>query len=207
MLTQTLTDIVAARLCREAEWLEHVWGDPDLDPGFVTDQALAVLRFLDRVGRDRRSAAEQAEFAAALLREFCRRNGRRDTARARQGREQGSRPSFVSLDALREAGWDAPSSHPQADWLSAEAEAEDARTLPRDLARFLESRGWARERAWMFVWAEYHGLEWKEVARLIEERFEARATSAALRKWAERNWAAVRADAADFWWARQSGAL
>ena len=198
MPTPTLTAAVAARLCREAERLESVWENPDLDPGFVTDQVLAVLRFLEKVGRERRSAAEQAEFAAALLHDFCRRNGRRDTARARQGRATGSRPAFVSLDALREAGWDAGGGHPQSTWLREEIEAEDAEALPLALARFLEGCGWPRERAWMFVWAEYHRLEWKEVARLMEDRFETRATPSALRKWAERNWPAVRADAARF---------
>ena len=205
MLTQSLTAAVATRLCREAERLELVWEDPDLDPGFVTDQILAVLRFLEKVGCERRSAAAQAEFATALLHEFCRRNGRRDTARARQGRACGTRPLFLSLDALRETGWDALGAHPQSAWLEAEIQEEDANGLPLALARFLEGRGWARERAWMFLWAEYYGLEWKAVAQLMAERFEVQASSAALRKWAERNWAAVRVDAADFWARRQAG--
>jgi len=196
--THALTITVADRLRLEAERLEHVWASPDLDPGFVSDQVLAVLRFLEKVGRQGRSRDEQAEFAAALLRGFCRRNGRRDTARAIEGRRTGSRLAFVSLDALQDAGWDAPGTHPQADWLRQDFEAEEAHALPRDLARFLEGRGWARERAWMFIWAEYDGLEWKEVARLLNERFEFLATSAALRKWAERNWVTVRADADDF---------
>ena len=196
--THALTIIIADRLRREAERLEHVWNDPDLDPGFVSDQVLAVLRFLEKVGQQGRNRDEQAEFAAALLRGFCRRNGRRDTARAGEGRRAGLRPAFVSLDSLLAEGWDAPGTHPQADWLREEAEAEEARALPRDLTRFLEGRGWARERAWMFVWAEYDGLEWKEVAGLLEARFGVRATPAALRKWAERNWGGVRADAADF---------
>lgn len=191
------------RLCREADVLERVWDHPDVDAGTVTHQMLAVLAALEQA-EPRRSRAAQAEEAVRLLRFFCRRNSRRDIARAADLRARGVRPPVVSLDALVEAGLDVVGAHPQADWLQAEAEAEDAHALPCALARHLEGCGWPRERAWMFVWAEYEGREWKEVAALLEERFGLRTTPAALRKWAERKWAAVRADAGDFWARRQA---
>lgn len=193
------------RLCREADALERVWDHPDVDAGSVTHHMLAVLAALEQAGA-RRSRAAQADEAARLLRFYCRRNSRRDIARAADLRARGVRPIVISLDALTETGWDAPGAHPQADWLRAAAEEEDARTLPCDVARFLEGCGWPRERAWMFVWAEYEGREWKAVASLLEERFGLRATPAAVRKWAERHWAAVRADMGEFWRRRQAGA-
>lgn len=197
--TFEIAPAVAERLVRTAEALEREWAA--LDAGFVSDrlrEAVNVLRTHGRRRKDgsRRTAAEQVEFAEALLRHYCHQTGKRDAVRKR------NRPQFVSLEALSEQGWDAPGAHPQADWLRAEIETEDAATLPCDLARHLEDRGGSRERAWMFVWAAYQGLEWQQVARLLETRFETRSSLPALRKWASNNFPRLRTDAAAFYAAR-----
>lgn len=183
---------VAERLVRTAEDLEREWAT--LDAGFVSDRLREVVSVLRTHGRrrkdgSRRTAAEQVEFAEALLRRYCHQTGKRDAWRKQ------NRPQFVSLESLSEQGWDAPGAHPQADWL----EAEDAATLPCDLARRLAAEGGRpAHRAWMFVWAAYQGQEWQQVAERLEAHFETRASLPALRKWASNNFPEMRADTAAF---------
>lgn len=181
--SRTLNAAIVTRLCHEAERLEHVWDIPDLDAGFVTDQMLGVLRFLDKVGRQGRSQPEQVQFASRLLHEFCRQNGRRDTARAGSGRDRGTRPTFLSLNALCETGWDAPAPNPA---FQAWEEAQDDLDRRRAVLKFLQQHGCSRARACALIWRLFDGLEWEEVAELLDERFELSVRPAALRQWASR---------------------
>ena len=181
--SRLLYDAIIARLCHEADRLEPVWDDPDLEAGFVTDQMLGVLRFLDRVGQEGRNPSEQIQFAVRLLHEFCRRNGRRDTARAGEGRERGYRPTFLSLDALCETGWDAATNNTA---FKAWEDAQDDLDCRQTVVEFLQQHGCSRERACALVWRLFDGLEWEEVADRLYERFEISVRPAALRQWASR---------------------
>ena len=174
---------VADRLYRVAERLEADWLGAGLADDFASRMIVAVLRFLTKTGEyrpdgTRRTSAEQAEFAEALLRRFWTLNARRDASRRTEARERGTEYGLVSWE---DAGEGAAVSHlhdPLRDDLLA---GETGRAV----ARFLEGQGWPRERAWAFVWRE-SGREWDDVAFLLAERFEADATPAGLRKWGER---------------------
>lgn len=186
-LTQTAQPIapaVADRLVRAAEALEREiereWGA--LDAGFVSDrlrEVLAVLRTHGhrRADGSRRTAAEQAEFAEALLRRYCHGTGRTRAARAAR------RPRPLSAEELSEAGWEP--ADPRDDfhaWL----DREDDLDRRRAVLAALHAHGCPRERACALVWRLFDGLEWDEIARRLDERFEVALDPAALRQWAHR---------------------
>ena len=182
--TAPLAPATADRLYRVADALARDWQGAGLGDAFASAMIVAVVRFLERTGPrrpdgTRRSPAEQAEFAEALLRRFWAMNARRDAARRADARERGARPDVLPLDAVGEGAAVARLHDPLRDDLHA---GETGRAV----ARFLEGMGWPRERAWAFVWRE-SGREWDDVAFLLAERFEADLTPAALRKWGERH--------------------
>ena len=182
-LTLHVSTRVADRLYQVADRLADDWREAGLDDTFASRTIVAVLRFLEKVGRRRadgvrRSDEEQADFAEALLRQFWMQNARRDAARVTQRREEGRQPRLVPMELVGEHAAVAELYHPLRDDLQ-------AGETGRFVARFLEGLGWPRERAWAFVWRE-SGKEWDDVAFLMAKQFEADTSTARLRKWGER---------------------
>lgn len=174
---------VADRLYRVAARLEWDGHGSRLADDFASSMIIAVVRFLTKTGADRadgtrRTIAEQADFAEALLRRFWAMNARRNAARRTQAQDRGTAPVCVSWEEVLEETKIFFLHDPRGDDLLA---GETGRAV----ARFLEDLGWPRERAWAFVWRE-SGREWDDVAFLLSERFEADASPARLRKWGER---------------------
>lgn len=171
------------RLYRVTDLLARDWQNAGLRDVFGSSMIVAVARFLEKTGRHRadgtrRSAREQADFAEALLRRFWAVNARRDAERETQARADGRRPEVLALDFVSEGA----AATGLYDTLSDDLLAGET---GRAVARFLETLGWPRERAWAFVWRE-SGREWDDVAFLLAERFEQDATLSCLRKWGER---------------------
>jgi hypothetical protein len=171
------------RLYRVADLLARDWQNAGLCDVFGSSMIAAVVRHLDKIGRRKadgtsRSVREQTDFAEALLRRFWAQNARRDAKRNTQARASGRRPEVLALDFMHEGAvatglYDTLSD----DLLSGET--------GRAVARFLETLGWPRERAWAFIWRE-SGREWDDVAFLLADRFEQDTTLSCLRKWGER---------------------
>ena len=181
--TTAFDSAIADRLYRVADALAYDWRESGLSDGFASAIIVAVVQFLQKTGLrrtdgSRRTPAEQVDFAEALLRRFWDMNARRDAARRSEARERGTRPDVLPLELVGEQAGIAHLHDPLRDDLLA---GETGRTV----ARFLEGRGWSRERAWAFVWRE-SGREWDDVAFLLSERFEVDATPGCLRKWGER---------------------
>ncbi|MDQ2798257.1 MAG: hypothetical protein M3Y13_01265 [Armatimonadota bacterium] len=171
------------RLYRVADLLARDWQNAGLSDVFGSSMIAAVVRFLEKTGTRNedgtsRSAREQADFAEALLRRFWAMNARRDAERNTQAHASGRRPEVLALDFVSEGA----AATGLYDTFSDDLLAGET---GRAVARFLETLGWPRERAWAFVWRE-SGREWDDVAFLLAERFEADATPGSLRKWGER---------------------
>ena len=171
------------RLYRVADLLARDWQNAGLRDVFGSSMIAAVVRFLEKTGRrnedgTRRSVREQEDFAEALLRRFWATNARRDAERNTQAYAGGRRPEVLALDLVSEGAAATGLYGTLSDDLLA---GETGRAV----ARFLETLGWPRERAWAFVWRE-SGREWDDVAHLLSERFEQDTTLSCLRKWGER---------------------
>lgn len=194
-LTLPVSTRVADRLYQVSDRLSGDWREAGLDDTFASRMIVAVLRFLEKAGRRyadgvRRSEAEQADFAEALLRQFWMQNARRDAARVTQRREEGHQPRLVPMELVGEQAAVSDLYHPLRDDLL-------AGETGRSVARFLEGLGWPRERAWAFVWRE-SGKEWDDVAFLLAERFEADATAERLRQWGKRHFEPVKLEVRAF---------
>lgn len=182
-LGKALTAEAVDRLYRVADLLASDWQNAGLRDVFGSSMIAAVVRFLEKTGSrnedgTNRSDREQADFAEALLRRFWVVNARRDAERNTQARASGRRPEVLALDFVSERAAAAGLYDTLSDDLLA---GETGRAV----ARFLETLGWPRERAWAFVWRE-SGREWDDVAFLLAERFEQDTTTSCLRKWGER---------------------
>lgn len=171
------------RLYRVSDLLARDWQNAGLCDVFGSSMIAAVARFLEKTGTrnedgTHRSAREQVDFAEAMLRRFWIANARRDAERNTQAHASGRRLEILALDLVGESAAATSLYGSLSDDLLA---GETGRAV----ARFLETLGWPRERAWAFVWRE-SGREWDDVAHLLAERFEQDTAPSCLRKWGER---------------------
>ncbi len=150
---------VVDRLYETAERLARAWSNVELQDDFGMRMILAALRCLQKKG-----APLEPDVSTRTLRWIWKRNATRDHWRRVNAENEGRRVPMIFLDslsveALIEASVELYDSVSEDLWAGRKG---------REVAEFLQIRGYSRACAWAFVWGHID-CDWPNIVALLQK--------------------------------------